>query len=174
ASGNAEYTRGISREAVQDGGEHAALFAQAESVLNGRQWHNLLPVESTAVSALADAAKDHVLHDGNDWLIYNELRGLFERDQHTPYLLAGLVAKLWLVSCASGRTPPQTFNFVKTLDGDKGRRAVLAGLSHEQGIVCEPAEFDKLPYMLNCAGIAVDLRTGKSRAAKPADRFTQS
>ncbi|WP_228378716.1 hypothetical protein, partial [Treponema endosymbiont of Eucomonympha sp.] len=126
------------------------------------------------MSALADAAKDHVLHDGNDWLIYNELRGLFERDQHTPYLLAGLVAKLWLVSCASGRTPPQTFNFVKTLDGDKGRRAVLAGLSHEQGIVCEPAEFDKLPYMLNCAGIAVDLRTGKSRAAKPADRFTQS
>ncbi|WP_187150975.1 hypothetical protein, partial [Treponema endosymbiont of Eucomonympha sp.] len=69
ASGNAEYTLGISREAVQDGGEHAALFAQAESVLNGRQWHNLLPVESTAVSALADAAKDHVLHDGNDWLI---------------------------------------------------------------------------------------------------------
>ncbi len=146
ASGNAAYTLGISREAVQDGGEHAALFAQAESVL----------------------------HDGNGWLVYNESRGLFERDQHTPYLLAGFVAMSWLLSCTSGRTPQQTFNFVKFLDGNKGRRAALASLSHEQGIVCEPAEFDRLPHMQNCAGIAVDLRTGECRAATPADRFMQS
>jgi putative DNA primase/helicase len=167
------YSLDIVRNTAPTGDTHAELFKQAKNVLNGTRWSDALPVESSAVSVLCEAVKPYILHNGNEFLVYNELTGAFEHDEHTPYELAGTLAAAWLLAC-TGHGGTQVFNFAKYLDGNKGRRAVLAGLSHKKDIVCKPTDFDALPYMLNCAGLAMDLRTGECRSTKPADRFMQN
>jgi P4 family phage/plasmid primase-like protien len=168
-SGNAAYTLGISREAVQDGGEHAALFAQAKGAISRIDAPPRTEIHAAdTVSAALDPSV--VCVDG-DWHVYNETQGKFERGTETVRLLIRDFA-------CDGFLPAQAkhggndWSTVKNLCGARGINAVLTLMGDT--LNAKHADFDKLPSMLNCAGIAVDLRTGESRPATPADRFTQS
>ncbi|WP_202966342.1 hypothetical protein, partial [Treponema endosymbiont of Eucomonympha sp.] len=105
-----------------------------------------------------------------DWHVYNETQGKFERGTETVRLLIRDFARDgFLPALKNGGNDWST---VRNLCTARGINAVLTLLGDT--LYAKHAEFDKLPYMLNCAGIAVDLRTGKSRPATPADRFSQS
>ncbi|GHU62068.1 hypothetical protein FACS189445_4710 [Spirochaetia bacterium] len=154
-------------------GPHASLFKQVTETLNNTKWDELTFFESNAVHILSESVKPYILHNGSSWLVYNEATGVFEDDVHTVYLLAGRVSMVWLEGIAFKATAAE-FGFLKTIDSNRGRRALMNGLSHKPGIYCKPDEFDTDPYMLNCQGEAYDLRCGSHRRAIPADRFTQS
>jgi P4 family phage/plasmid primase-like protien len=155
-------------------GPHAALFRQVTETLNSTAWDELTFFESEAVHVLTECAKPYILHDGSSWQVYNEPIGIFEPEPHTVYQLVGRVAAAWLDGIGGLKARSVDFSFLKSIDSDKGRRAVMNGLSHTPGIYCKPTEFDTDPYMLNCQGVVYNLRDGRSRPATPDDRFTQT
>ncbi|MDR2633534.1 MAG: hypothetical protein LBC51_07930 [Treponema sp.] len=47
-------------------------------------------------------------------------------------------------------------------------------LKNKKRIFCKVEDFDENPYMLNCRGMAINLKTGEQRVSLPADMFTKS
>jgi P4 family phage/plasmid primase-like protien len=154
-------------------GPHSGLIGQFVDTLQNTVWAELKVLESNCVLMVAKAAKHNILHDGSCWRIYNEITGVFDKDEHTLYRMIGILSVVWLENRARDCTNAEFTSF-RYYNSDKGRQAIMRGISHEPGIYCNPNEFDLDPYMLNCQGEAYNLKTGDHRPATPTDRFTQS
>jgi putative DNA primase/helicase len=144
------------------------LRVQVDRVLNTWEWRGALETEGTAVDALEAAVGGYILNDGG-YLVYNEETGVWERDPITPNALARAVVNSWIVAVGRGGTP-----FIRKLDSFRGQTGILLGLGTRPGIACKSGDFDAAPDWINCAGLAVNLRTGATRGSRPDDRFTKS
>jgi len=119
------------------------------------------------------AAGNFKCFDGKTWYAYDPERGIFTTDNaksKITQLVEQCAAERFDPSCKD----PAVLNFVKALNSKTGIANVLWLLSYKEKITALPAQFDSNPYLLNCRGITVDLRTGEQRASTPADLHTKS
>jgi putative DNA primase/helicase len=111
------------------------------------------------------------------WLVYDGKAGVFIHDDR-----AGKIARLYIAEMAklfmiestifhdAGDLKEITRFCCKILTAH-GQSSVEKLLKDEPEVHAGADGFDALPWMLNCRGVAVDLRTGERREAEPGDLF---
>jgi hypothetical protein len=135
---------------------------------------------STAVdfglSAAKILSKNHYYKQGTGFLYYNGKTGTWERDWAEKWLgdyltrMTKLYRDLWE---SSPDKPAAVKRMCLNLESTGYiQREIQKPM--ESWLYLESARFDHTWFMLNCGGVAVDLRTGKKRHAVPGDYFTKS
>lgn len=135
------------------------------------------PTEADQIAALASYA-------GGSTLRYSPGRGRLVYQAESGVWLPNLAEVAWHAAAAKAAqlrgdligVPDSRVaeRFYRDSNSGRGIRSVLLGLESDQAVFTPDEFFDKEPWLLNAAGLAVDLRNGSRRPARPTDLFTRT
>jgi putative DNA primase/helicase len=133
------------------------------------------PIENDQAAAAAYYTKGYVrFSDGLGWLVYDPKTGIFRSD------VGKHIVKFYLDIMARARwdlkehETQEYVSYAKSTCTEPGIRHVMKIMESCQSILCGAEHYDRDPYLINCQGITVDLRTGKQRPSTPADLHTKT
>jgi putative DNA primase/helicase len=111
------------------------------------------------------------------WLVYDESSGTFTSDNAEDVVYELIKIYRDKVLPLIGQADPQgqntAFQFYKSMMGAGTKRAIISLMKHEPGVAALPADFNRDPDVVNCAGTVVSIN-GSARPARPEDKFTMS
>jgi putative DNA primase/helicase len=125
---------------------------------------------------IINAARGLIRHSKSwGWLVYDSGTGVFindDRAEKIVFLYIEEMAKELLkstVDLSDHERQDKVMKFACGILSAKGVKNIEWLLAKRDTV---PADaFDRNPWMINCRGVAVDLRTGKQRPAEPDDLF---
>jgi putative DNA primase/helicase len=111
--------------------------------------------------------------NGLGWMAYDPETGSFRRDigeYILRYCLRLMARERW--DFRNSLDDKEHYAYAKAACTEPGIRHVMKHL--ETDLFSNAADYDKNPYLLNCRGVTVNLRTGERRPSAPDDLHTKS
>lgn len=146
-----------------------------EAAMNKNPIHRYEPHESAQAQAAADYLTGFVRYsDGTGWVLYDIDEGRFTAKYGDAVVVAvvdRLAKERWdlrrYLDGNSNHDAAEVLTFARSAITKRGITNVVELLKRENGVFCHATDFDSNPYLLNCMGTTVDLRTGKCMPSLP-------
>jgi putative DNA primase/helicase len=143
--------------------------------------HEYDPTEIGQSEAAADYLDGYILYsDGTGWVVYDLEEGRFKADYGEAVLnavLKRLAKERWDLRKVIERGSTEATEaliFARSAAGKRCVANVAEFLKHDPTVFCLATDFDNDPYMLNCQGTTIDLRTGETIPSMPEHKHTRS
>jgi putative DNA primase/helicase len=157
----------------------AHLMKEARARLDG--FEELYLQEPSFADFIAQAAGGMIRHSFSwGWLVYEKRNGVFIHDDRAGKIVAlyieemakELIRATFTLSDQDRRSA--VFKFATRILSAKGVKNIKTLLIDREPLAVAADAFDRSPWMINCRGVAVDLRTGEQRPAVPDDLFMKT
>ena len=134
--------------------------------------------ESYFADFIAAACAGMIRHSSSwGWLVYDPGTGVFIHDDRAGKIVSLYIEEMAKELIESAFAVPDAdhrdavIKFACRILQAKGEKNIKTLLVNRHHLSVTAGAFDAAPFMLNCRGVAVDLRTGKQRPAEPGDLF---
>jgi putative DNA primase/helicase len=135
------------------------------------------PTEIGQAQAAAEYLKGWIKYSpGIGWLVYDVNDGCFREDcgKAVLYYALGIMAsERWDLRNVQ-KNNREIVDFAKKAVTKPGLDHVAAILQNDPLIWCDPKDFDKNPYLINCKGETHDLKTGEHYPSLPEHMHTKT
>jgi putative DNA primase/helicase len=137
--------------------------------------NSFLPNQTEQATAAMHYTDGHIrFSDGLGWVAYDPKTGTFSHElgKHLlRYCLEIMARERWDTATTEDK---QYQNYAKDACSNSGIRNVMKSFESKEAIITVARNYDSDPYLLNCQGTTVDLRTGKRRPSSPQDLYTKT
>jgi putative DNA primase/helicase len=155
-------------------GVYGLYRGMIEKGLQERRLYGFEPNEDGQAKAAALYTAGYIrFANGLGWMAYDPETGSFRRDigeYVLRYCLRLMARERW--DFRYTLDDKEHYAYAKAACTEPGIRHVMKHL--ETDLFSNAADYDKNPYLLNCRGVTVNLRTGERRPSVPDDLHTKS
>jgi len=153
------------------------ILEKTAPIYNSKPLHQYLPTDIDQCSAFDDYFSQYVKYNGaSSFLAFFDKEGKWLRGEIAEAVVTRLLK--WLAKqrfdFREVSTDTEMKKYAREAQSSRGITHIFEMLKKASGLKALPDEFDREKHMLNCCGIAVDLKTGEQRNATPEDMFTKS
>ena len=142
----------------------------AERYINSFQ-----PNQTDQATAAVFYTKGYIrFSDGLGWVVYNPKNGTFSDNLGTHilhYCLEMMAKERWDLRNTEDK---EYLDYAKKACTEQDIQCVMRKIRSEPNIITLASDYDNNPYLINCQGITVDLRTGERRPSTQKDLYTKT
>ncbi|GHU50711.1 hypothetical protein FACS1894200_10330 [Spirochaetia bacterium] len=155
---------------------HKDLYGQVKAWFSNHVLDNYRCDESVQARCIESAVSPYVKHDGNTWLVYDEVSGCYDPlySESIVYDLVKIFAQERYNTCESSSVKEEQAkkSFARTMSSARGISSVMKILTNNKSIISNVLDYDTNENSVNCNGILYFCDGSKIRKSTPDDMNT--